>query len=67
MSSVARDMIEDHERYARRIQDFMWEDKPFKSKKKEHTVEELEQFLEDLREDLWDSYDTGAHYMGWRG
>lgn len=65
MSSVARDMIEDHASYALRIQEFMWEGKPFKSKKKEHTVEELESFLESLRKDSWDSYNTGANYMGW--
>lgn len=65
MSSVARDMIEEHEIYARRIQEFMWEGRPFKSQKKEHTVKEFEEFLEDLRTDLWDSYNTGANYMGW--
>jgi hypothetical protein len=65
MSSVSRDMIEDHERTARAIQDFMWEGKPFKSQKKEHTVKELEDFLEDLRQSAWDSYDSGAHHMGW--
>lgn len=67
MSSVARDIIEDHEIYARRIQKFMWEGKPFKSKKIEHTQEEYEKFLEGLRKDLWDSYDTGANAMGWNG
>ncbi|MDE1407041.1 hypothetical protein [Bacillus licheniformis] len=66
MSSVAREMIEDHERMARRIQNFIWEGKPFKSKKIEHTVEEFEDFLEGLRKDCWDSYDTGACEMGWR-
>jgi hypothetical protein len=66
MSSVSRDMIDDHERYARRIQDFMWEDRPFKSKKREHTTEEYDKFLEGLRTDLWDSYNSGAEYMGWK-
>jgi hypothetical protein len=66
MSSVSRDMIEDHERTARAIQDFMWEGNPFKSQKKEHTVKELEDFLEDLRQSAWDSYDSGAYHMGWR-
>ena len=65
MSSVARDMIEDHERLARSIQRFMWEDRPFKSKKKERTIEELEAFLEGVRKDAWDSYNTGADAMGW--
>ena len=65
MSSVARDMIEDHERMAREIQTFMWEDRPFKSKKKEHTVKELEDFLEGLRTSSWDSYNSGAESMGW--
>lgn len=38
MSSVQRYMIEYHAQTAVAIQDFMWEGKPFKSKKKEHTA-----------------------------
>jgi hypothetical protein len=67
MSCDARDMIEDHERMARRIQSFMWEDRPFKSAKKEHTVKEFEDFLESLRKDCWDSYNQGSNAMGWNG
>jgi hypothetical protein len=65
MSSIPRDMIEDHEYTARAIQEFMWEDEPFKSMKIEHTVKELEDFLEGLRKSAWDSYNAGAYYMGW--
>lgn len=67
MSSVARDMIEEHESTARRIQEFIWEGKPFKSNKRVHTVEELESFLENLRLSSWDTYNSGADYMGWNG
>ncbi|AMW62180.1 hypothetical protein PHRODO_139 [Bacillus phage Phrodo] len=67
MSSYARDMVEAHEDYARQIQSFMWEGKPHKSKKIERTKEELEEFLENLRKDAWDNYDTGAYSLGWRG
>ncbi|HFJ9376643.1 MULTISPECIES: hypothetical protein [Bacillus cereus group] len=38
MSSVQRDMIKYNAQTAVAIQDFMWEGKPFKSKKKEHTA-----------------------------
>ncbi|QDH49836.1 hypothetical protein BEYONPHE_149 [Bacillus phage Beyonphe] len=67
MSSYARDMVEAHETYARQIQSFMWEGKPNKSNKKVHTVEELEDFLENLRKDAWSNYDNGAYSLGWRG
>lgn len=66
MSSVARDMVEDHERVARRIQSFMWEGKPHKSERKLHTKQEYLDFLEDLRTDAWSSYDSGAYNLGWR-
>ncbi|MCA1025728.1 hypothetical protein LCM23_06460 [Cytobacillus kochii] len=65
MSSVPRDMIEDHEILAKIIENFMWEGEPFKSKKKEHTIEKMESFLEFLRDCSWKSYYTGAKYMGW--
>lgn len=67
MSCDARDMIEYHADTARAIQEFMWEGKPFKSKKKEHTVEEFESFLESIRNNSWDSYNQGANAMGWNG
>jgi hypothetical protein len=65
MSSVDRDAIEDHERLARSIQEFLWEGKPHKSVKLERTKEELEDFLESLRLDAWESYQDGARNLGW--
>lgn len=66
MSSGVRDAIENNERLARSIQHFMWEGKPHKSKKKEHTIEEFEKFLEGIRETAWSSYDSGARELGWK-
>lgn len=63
MSSVQRDLIEYHAQTAVAIQDFMLEGRPFKSKKKEHTVEEYEEFLESLR----NNYHNGVKVMGWSG
>jgi hypothetical protein len=66
MSSTARDMVEGYERIARQIQQFVWEEKPFKSNKKEHTKEELEKLLEDIRKTCWSNYDSGAYDLGWK-
>lgn len=66
MSSVARDMVEGYEEIARDIQQFMWTGKPFKSEKKEHTIEELEDFLDGLRRYCWSNYDSGAYSLGWK-
>ncbi|MFJ8528470.1 hypothetical protein [Bacillus sp. NPDC094106] len=66
MSSINRDMIDYHADTAVEIQRFMWEGKPFQSKKKEHTVKEYEEFLESLRKGSWSYYNEGAKAMGWR-
>lgn len=66
MSSTTRDMVEGYEEIARDIQRFMWTDKPLKSEKKEHTVEELEGFLERIRQYCWSNYDSGAYSLGWK-
>ncbi|MCY7500170.1 hypothetical protein [Bacillus pumilus] len=66
MSSVLRDTIEGHKDTALAIQSFMWEGKPFKSHKREHTAEELEEFLEMIRKDAWSMYDEGAYELGWK-
>lgn len=66
MSSTARDMVEGHEEVARSIQAFMWEGKPHKSQKIERTVEEYEAFLEGIREESWQRYNSGAYDLGWK-
>lgn len=66
MSSGIRDAIENNERLARSIQEFMWEGRPHKSVKKEHTVAEFEAFLEAIRKTAWSSYDSGARELGWK-
>lgn len=65
MSSSIRDAIEGHERTARQIQSFLWTGKPHKSEPIERTPEEMTAFLEELREDSWSKYDSGARAMGW--
>ncbi len=66
MASLIRSLAEGHEQIARSIQDSMWEGKPFKSKKKVHTVEELEFLLEGIRLTCWRHYDDAAVELGWR-
>ncbi|WP_024427694.1 hypothetical protein [Bacillus safensis] len=66
MSSVLRDTIEGHKDMAIDIQSFMWEGKPFKSRKKEHTVEELEDFLDMIRRKSSRLYGDGAYELGWK-
>lgn len=66
MASGVREAIENNERLARSIQSFIWEGKPHKSNKKEHTVAEFEAFLEGIRKDAWASYDSGARELGWK-
>jgi hypothetical protein len=61
-----KDVVNGYENLARQIQSFMWEGKPFKSKKKEHTKEELEDFLDDIRQECWMNYDSGASELGWK-
>ncbi len=59
-------MVEGYEDIARDIQGFLWEGKPFKSNKIERSKEELENFLEGIRKECWDNYDTGARSLGWK-
>lgn len=66
MASGVREAIENNERLARSIQHFMWEGKPHKSAKKEHTIDEFESFLEGIRKEAWSSYDSGARELGWK-
>ncbi|QST02620.1 hypothetical protein IMZ31_18910 (plasmid) [Pontibacillus sp. ALD_SL1] len=65
MSSVSRDMIEGYESLARMIQHFVWEGKPHKSERKEHTLEEYDDLLESIRLQCWDNYNEGAYDKGW--
>lgn len=66
MSSTSRDMVEGHEGVARDIQQFMWEGIPHKSQKRQHTPEEFEAFLEELRLQSWNHYNRGADSLGWK-
>lgn len=61
-----KDMVNGYEDMARRIEEFLWEGKPNKSKKITRTQEEFEQFLEEMRSDCWDNYNDGAEELGWK-
>lgn len=65
MSSSIRDAIEGHQSTAQQIQAFLWTGKPHKSEPIERTAEEMTAFLEELREDSWSKYNSGASAMGW--
>ncbi len=45
-----------HDHQARRIQEFLWEGRPKRSKRREHTVEEYNKFLEQIAKYSWDAY-----------
>lgn len=65
MATDVREAIENNASLARKIQYFMWEGKPHKSAKKEHTPEEFEAFLEGIQKEAWESYNRGARELGW--
>lgn len=66
MSTSVREAIEGHQSIAQRIQSFCWEGKPFKSKRIERTAQEYDEFLESIRQDCWNRYDSGAEELGWK-
>ncbi|MRX54684.1 hypothetical protein GJU41_11940 [Bacillus idriensis] len=66
MSSVARDMVEGYEDIAKEIQSFLWKGKPFKSEKIERSNEEIEEFLESIRQQCRTNYESGSYSLGWR-
>lgn len=61
-----KDLVHGYEGVAREIQSFMWEGRPFKSEKIEHTKEELEAMLESIRKTCWSHYDENARELGWK-
>lgn len=66
MATYSREAIEHCKESAFQIQDFLWEGKPNKSKMKEHTKEEYEEFLMQLREGHWTAYNNASEELGWR-
>ena len=53
------------EQCARDINDFLYEKGSPRSKKIEHTYEELEEELEAIRKALWRLYDEVSQAQGW--
>lgn len=64
LSRNERVAIHSHEVTARKIQEFLWEGRPKRSKKKEHTVEEYQKFLVQLSEDLWKKHNEALENVG---
>lgn len=65
MSTPVREAIEGHRDTAQRIQQFLWTGRPHKSEPIQRTAEEMAEFLEEIRESSWSSYNDGAKGMGW--
>lgn len=65
MSASARNAVEGHRDHAESIQRFLWTGRPHKSEPIARTNEEMTEFLENLRNDCWSSYNSGAHALGW--
>lgn len=63
MNSITRDMVEGYKDIAMQIQEFLWKGKPYKSDKIDRSKEELEDFLEGVREDCLSNHNSGASYM----
>lgn len=66
MSRSVTDAVMAHEQTARRIQTFIWEGRPNKSPRKQHSEQEYHDFLESLRNTSWNNYDEAAVELRWR-
>lgn len=53
-----------YDNMARSIQSFMYEGRPGRSKKKVHTVAEMEDFLKVLVGRCWENYNNGVKTLG---
>lgn len=65
VSSVERDMIEGYSSIGSELNEFLYEGKVKHGKKKEHSKEELENMLEQIRKECWENYRSGSNHMGW--
>lgn len=64
---MSKELLNGYDITARKIQHFMYEGRPRRSRKKEHTVEECMEFLEELRMECWNNYNGGLRYLERRG
>lgn len=60
----AKELLYGYDNMARSIQDFMYVGRPKRSPKKEHTVEEYQEFMEKLIKRCWDNYNKGVKDLG---
>ena len=65
MACFERRIIEKHQEFARSICDFIYIEGKGKKGIQEHTVEEYQTFLTELKEALFDTYNDAAERMGW--
>lgn len=54
-----KELLVGYESIARKIQSFMYEGRPKRSRKKVHTAEELENFLVQINEMCWELHNEG--------
>ena len=65
MACLEREMIENHDIYAREICDFLYIDGKGKKGFQNHTEEEYRAFLKEMSDRLFDDYNRAARAMGW--
>lgn len=65
MSSVTKNAIDGYSSIGRRLNEFLYDGRVKDNVKREHTKEELEQMLEDIRQECWENYSQGAKGLGW--
>lgn len=63
-SGSAVGLLYGYDNMARSINDFMYEGRPNRSKKKVHTVAEHEAFLKKLVDRCWENYNKGVEKIG---
>lgn len=64
--STTKDMLNGYSALGVMINEFLYEGKVKKGVKQEHTKEELEEMLENVRRDCWDYYSNATRELGIR-
>lgn len=63
VDSKSKHLLYGYDNMARSINDFMWEGRPGRSKKRVHSSEEMVQFLEKLAVRCWENYNNGLESL----
>lgn len=61
-----KDMVNGYESIGRELNNFLYKGKVKNNIKAEHTKEELEQKLEEIRLDIWECYKNAIDELEWK-